>query len=307
MSEIGVAGQAERAEARPSETVVGGRRGRDPWRKPRALEFVTWGYILWSLLPVGIAVLMSFSGGRSISTWQGFSFRWWWGDEQSLFHDAQLHHALFQSLFLSVVVVVVALPLGVAFAIGLDRYRGRGSGTANFLMLFSFVLPEIIVGIAMFLVITYLLKFVLLGTTAQILGLVTYQISYPVIIVRARLLSIGREYEEAAMDLGASPNQSVRRVLLPMLWPAIFVSAALVFADTIDDFVTVRYLSGAASSEPLSVKIYNAARGSPTPAVNAAASFLLFSSLIVIALGTVLYRRATRGQRSAVSEFAAQM
>ena len=50
----------------------------------------------------------------------------------------------------------------------LDRYRGRGSGTANFLMLFSFVLPEIIVGIAMFLVITYLLKFVLLGTTAQI-------------------------------------------------------------------------------------------------------------------------------------------
>ena len=66
------------------------------------------------------------------------------------------------------------------------------------------------------------------------------------IIVRARLLSIGPEYEEAAMDLGGSPTQAVRRVLLPLLYPAIFASVALVFADTIDDFVTVRYLSGPA-------------------------------------------------------------
>ena len=60
------------------------------------------------------------------------------------------------------------------------------------------------------------------------------------IIVRARLLSIGPEYEEAAMDLGSTPNQAIRRVLLPLLTPAIFASVALVFADTVDDFVTVQ-------------------------------------------------------------------
>ncbi len=88
-------------------------------------------------------------------------------------------------------------------------------------MLFSFVLPEIVIGVSMFLVVTYLLKdFVKLGTTAQVIGLATYQISYPVIIVRARLLSIPMSYEEAGMDLGASPTQSVRRVLLPLLYPA---------------------------------------------------------------------------------------
>ena len=201
--------------------------------------------------------------------------------------------------------MIVAVPLGVAFALGIDRWHGRLASGLSFMMLLSFVMPEIILGLSLFLVFQFLIKFVVLGTGAQILGLVTYQISYPVIIVRARLLSIGKEYEEAAMDLGAPPRQAIRRVLLPLLYPAIFASGAIVFADTIDDFVTVRYLSGVATTEPLSVKIYNFARGEPTPAVNAAATFLLVSTTIVIALGYVLYRYLTRGQRTGgVADFA---
>ena len=87
------------------------------------------------------------------------------------------------------------------------------------------------------------------------------------------------------MDLGGTPSQALRRVLLPLLSPAILASVALVFADSVDDFVTVRYLSGPADSEPLSVKIYSAARSSPTPAVNAAATVMLVATLLVIALG----------------------
>src|SRR5262245_55677878 len=154
----------------------------------------------------------------------------------------------------------------------------------------------------MFLFFTYLLKFVHLGTAAQLLSLLTYRISLPVIIVRARMLSIGKEYEEAATDLGASPTQAVRRVLLPMLYPAILVSFAIVFADTIDDFITVRYLSGGASTEPLSVKIYNFSRGSLTPAINAAATFLLVSTLVVALIGVFLYRRVSKGQRDQTQE-----
>jgi spermidine/putrescine transport system permease protein len=267
------------------------------------LATVTWLYLAWSILPVAIAIAISFNSGRSNAVWQGFSTQWWWGhpvsDPQgSLFVSPELHAALVQSVRLSFITMIIAVPLGVAFAIGLDRWHGRGPTGANFLILFSFVMPEIIIGIAMFLVFSYLLKFIHLGTVAQILSLVTYQVSYPVIIVRARLLSIGKEYEEAAMDLGAPPTQAVRRVLLPMLYPAILASFALVFADTIDDFITVRYLSGSANTEPLSVKIYNFSRGSLTPAINAAATFMLVSTLIVVLLGVFVYRRLTRGQRT---------
>jgi spermidine/putrescine transport system permease protein len=163
-------------------------------------------------------------------------------------------------------------------------------------MLMSFVIPEIILGVALLLLFTNLFRALPLGTGAQTLALVTFQLSYVVIIVRARLLSIGKEYEEVAMDLGASPTQAVRRVLIPLLYPAIFASSALVFAASVDDFVIVRYLSGGATSEPLSVKIYSAARATPTPAVNAATSVLLASTLLAALLGLAVYRVTVRKQ-----------
>ena len=79
----------------------------------------------------------------------------------------------------------------------------------------------------------HIFTFVPLGRPAQILGHVTFSISYVVVIVRGRLLTIGREYEEAAQDLGASPTQALRTVLLPLLGPAIFASFMIVFA-TVD-------------------------------------------------------------------------
>jgi spermidine/putrescine transport system permease protein len=281
---------------------------RSPWRKPRVLEAITWGYLVWSLLPVVVAIVFSFNAGRSRSSWQGFSLQWWSvadpRDTEALVHRPDLTHAMFQSVFLSVMTMAIAVPLGVLFAIGLDRWRGRGSGVSNFAMLFSFVIPEIILGVSLYLLFTTTLRFLGLGTPAQIIGLVTFQVSYPVIIVRARLLTIGKEFEEAAMDLGAKPTQAVRRILLPLLYPAIFASFAIVFADSIDDFVTVSALSQNASTDTLAIKIYQISRGSPTPAVNAAATVMLLTTLTVIALGLLAYRRFNRGQGAGVAGFA---
>ncbi len=286
--------------ASTTRKVSGGWLG-NPWRKPRFLQAITWGYLLWSIVPVIIAVIFSFNAGRSRSTWQGFSMRWWYEDPfDSLWHDLALRTAMFQTFKLSLLTVLLAVPLGTAFAIGIDRWRGRPAAGANFSMLFSFVVPEIILGVSLFLMFSNLLNNVVkLGTVTQVMGLVTFQLSYPFIIVRARLLSIGPEYEEAAMDLGGTPNQALRRVLLPLLSPAILASVALVFADSVDNFVTVRYLSGQADTEPLSVKIYSAARSSPTPAVNAAATVMLVTTMIVIALGWLLYKRLSKGQSAA--------
>ena len=90
---------------------------------------------------------------------------------------------------------------------------------------------------------------------------------------------------------------AVRRVLLPMLMPAIFASAVLVFADVIDDFVIVRYLSGDASTETTSVKIYNTARAAPTPALNAMATLMLFASFLAVVIGLLAYKRLSRGEK----------
>jgi spermidine/putrescine transport system permease protein len=264
---------------------------RDPWRKPRLLVAVTVGYLLWSLLPVLVAVLFSFNAGKSRTAWQGFSMRWYYGDPfRSVWYDDSLHAALVQTLKLGIVATLITVPLGVALAIGLDRWHGRLPSGANALMLLSFVLPETLLAVALLLVVTTIALPVTLGTSAQVIGLVTFQISYPAILVRARLATIGTQYEEAAMDLGASPMEAQRRVILPMLVPAILASAVLVFADVIDDFVIVRYLSGDSSTEPTSVKIYNTARAAPTPALNALATLMLLAALLAVVLGFLVYR-----------------
>ena len=274
----------------------------DPWRPPRFLVGITVGYLVWSLLPVLIAVAYSFNDGKSRTTWQGFSFRWYWGDQTlSVWHNDALHTALLQTIKLGVIATLITVPLGMLFAIGIDRWRGRLPAGANFLMLLSFVLPEVLLAVALLFVITTVAVPVDLGTTAQVIGLVTFQVSYPAVLVRARLATIGPQYEEAAMDLGASPLGALRRIIMPMLMPAIFASTVLVFADVIDDFVLVRYLSGDASTEPVSVKIYNTARAAPTPALNALATLLLAAALAAVIIGFLVYRRMTRGDTTADS------
>ncbi len=272
---------------------------RNPWGRPRALALVTVLYILWSIVPVAIAVLFAFNNGRSRTTWQGFSFRWFTGSTGSVFHDPALQSALEHTLLLAGICVGLATPIGVALALGLQRWRGRGSGTVNTLMLLPLVTPEIVMGVALLLLFIRVFPGLGLGTEAQAIGQVTFTLSYVVVIVRGRLVSIGPEYEEAAADLGAPPRDRLFRVLLPLLAPAIVASAAVAFALSIDDFVVTQYLSSDAGTTTVSMLLYASARGAPTPALNAIATVALVITLATLALAFVVYRRFAGGREAA--------
>jgi spermidine/putrescine transport system permease protein len=278
---------------------VGRWNPRNPWRHAWFLEGFTWLYLLWSLVPIGIAVLFSFNKGRSQATYQGLSMRWYWGDKtNSVWHNAQLHAAVIQTVRLSVLTTLIAVPLGVAFAIGINRWRGPIPATFNYVMILSFVIPELIFGVAMFFVFTELFTSVHLGTLAEVLALVTWNVSWPAIIVQARLVTLGRQYEEAAADLGANRFQAMRRVILPLLGPAIFASAVLVFSGVIDDFVIVDLLSSNAGNTPMSVLIYSTQRGgNGGPALNALGTIMLVMSFVIAIIGYIGYRFLTRGER----------
>jgi spermidine/putrescine transport system permease protein len=270
-----------------------GQGKANPWARSRLLALTTSAYVIWSLIPVVIAIAFSFNDGRSRSAWQGFSTRWYLGTAEaaeSVIYDPSLRSALTQSLKLAVLTMLVATPIGVALAIGLARWRGRLAQPANLLMLFPLVTPEIVMGVALFLVFDNLYDFVPFGTIAQFLGHVTFSISFVVIIVRGRLFAIGRDYEEAAMDLGASPFEAMRRVLLPLLSPAILASFAIVFALSIDDFVISQFLVGGASSVTIPVRLYSGARLAPPPSLNALATVLMVVTVTAIVLAGLAFR-----------------
>jgi spermidine/putrescine transport system permease protein len=302
MSATAVTGQAGAAAQRDAAGRTARWRApwRNPWRHPWFLEGFTWLYLIWSLVPIAIAVLFSFNNGKSQATWQGFSWRWYFTDPvNSVLHSNVLQDAVLQTLRLSVYTTLIAVPLGVAFALGINRWRGITSSSFNFVMILSFVIPELIFGVSMFFVFTVLFSFVHLGTLAQTLGLVTWNVSWPAIIVQARLVTIGRQYEEAAADLGATQFQTIRRVLLPLLTPAIFASAVLVFSSVVDDFVIVDLLYSNAGNTPMSVYIYAQQHGgNGGPALNALGTIMLLMSFVIAILGFIGYRFMTRGERS---------
>jgi spermidine/putrescine transport system permease protein len=278
---------------------------RSPWERPRVLAAFTWLYVLWSLVPVVIAIAFSFNDGRSRSTWQGFSTRWWSGGQGSLFQSDDLRRAMVNSLVLAAVTIAVATPLGVALAIGLSRWRSRLADGSNVVMLVPLVTPEIVLGASFFIVFTQLYTSVDLGRPAQVLGHITFTLSFVVVIVRGRLAGIGTTLEEAARDLGASPRQALRLVILPQLWPAIIASVVIVFATSIDDFVVSSFLSGP-GADTVPMRIYNQARGGATPALNAMASMMLFVTIgaIALSLGALAAsRRRSGGGGDAVGDF----
>ena len=94
---------ADRAATVPS------RPWRNPWRHPWFLEGFTWLYLIWSLVPIAIAILFSFNKGKSQATWQGFSWRWYFTDPvNSVLHNPQLHSAVIQTLRLSFLTTLIA-------------------------------------------------------------------------------------------------------------------------------------------------------------------------------------------------------
>jgi spermidine/putrescine transport system permease protein len=277
---------------------------RNPWRRPYGLATLTWLYIAWSLLPVLVAVQFSFNDGRSRSSWQGFSTQWYCCAEGSVGEDPSLLLALQNSIVLAAATVLVATPLGVMLAMGLTRWRSRSSKVANGIALVPLVTPELVVGSALYLVMVNLYQFVPLGRPAMLLGHVTFSVSYVLVVVRSRLLAIGGDFEEAGQDLGASPLQAIRTVLVPLLMPSIFASAMLVFATSLDDFVVSQFLFGDASNVTVPIKLYNAVRSAPTPALNALATLLLVASFLALVLAYVGLRARRRGARSALEEIA---
>ena len=192
--------------------------------------------------------------------------------------------------------MLIATPIGLFLALGLARWRGRGSGASNFLMLFPLVTPEIVMGVSLLLLFSHLLTIVPFGTIAQVLGHVTFSISYVVVILRGRLFSIGRSYEEAAADLGAAPATALSRVLLPLLLPAIVASAAIVFAISIDDFVISQWLSSGANSTTVPMEIYAATRATPQPSTDGIATVIMVITLLSVVAGVLVYRFFTRGE-----------
>lgn len=260
-------------------------------RKPRVAVAVTGLFFVWLYFPIVAVVLFSFNDVKSLSTFNGFSTRWY----SAFFADRTLLVSLGASLGIAAVSALGALVLGTMLALGLERIRSRTGRAIGAVTLLPLVTPEIVTGVAALLFFTGLgLKLSLLTVT---LAEITFSIAYVTVIVRGRLAAMSGEVEEAARDLGCTPWQAVRLVILPTLLPALLGAALLVFALVFDDFVLAFFTTGV-DPQPLPVRIYSSIRFGVSPSINAIGTLVLAFSALLIVAALLVPRLLHRGTSS---------
>ncbi|MEX1325193.1 MAG: ABC transporter permease [Desulfobacterales bacterium] len=243
------------------------------------VAIVTVGFLY---LPLVAVAVFSVNATRYGLVWRGFTLDWY----IKLFHNEFILEAAWNTLVLAVVSTIVATILGTILAIGMDRFPwGRKANTFLDLVLhIPVVIPDIILAAA--LVVAFgLLRFTSSlfepGLFNMIIGHITFQISFVALVVRSRLVSIGRDVEEAARDLFASTPYLLWRVTFPMLLPGIVAGAMLAFTLSLDDFV-ISFFTAGPDSVTLPLFIFAAVRRGVTPQIHALSTLVVLITVIMI-------------------------
>lgn len=247
--------------------------------------------MLFLYLPlVGVAVC-SVNDARRGLVWQGFTLKWY----LNLFENEWILEAAWNTLLLAVISTIVATILGTILAIAMERFPWQ-SATSNFLDIvlhLPVVIPDII--LAASLVVAFgLLRLASSifepGLPNMIIGHITFQIAFVALVVRSRLVSIGREVEEAARDLFATNGYLMRRVMLPLLMPGIIAGAMLAFTLSLDDFV-ISFFTAGPESQTLPLFIFAAVRRGVTPQIHALSTLVMLITVVLVMLTERFTRR----------------
>lgn len=241
----------------------------------RALGIYAVSAYLFLHLPLLVLALFSFNASR-FTVWEGFTLNWY----RAALHDSQLLESTVNSLIIGIAATLCSAVLGTMCAYALWKRQSRWV-TAGLTL--SLVTPEIVSGISLLALFQWAFRYlhVQLGMHTVVLAHISFCLAYVVVVVLARLRTMDRSLEEAAMDLGATEWQAFARVTLPALLPGIVAAALLAFTISFDDYVITSMVAGV-DSETLPMVLYAIARRGGNPMVNA------ISTMIVFGLGSLI-------------------
>ena len=221
---------------------------------------------------------------------KGFSFRWYVKLAQNYTILAAFKNSLILGSLTAVLVTAIGIPAAMAFV----RYDFPGKNTLNTLLLTPIMIPEVVLGVALLIFIRWLQQpksFLLL-----LIGHVVITLPYVLLVVQARLVGIKREYEEAAMSLGANPFQTFKEVTFPLLMPAILAGMLFSFTISFDD-VTATLFWATAQNQTVPVKIFGMLRNSISPEINALGAVMIVLTVSTPLLAGYIMRKFSKERK----------
>ena len=256
------------------------RRKRMGLRRHYGSQLYLWLLLIILYAPIALIAVFSFTKSKILGNWTGFSMDLY----VNLFTgkaDAGLNSAIWYTVVIALVAAVVSTILGTLAAIGIYNMRARSRKAVSLLNSVPMINPDIITGISLFLL------FVALGMSQGLatvcIAHVVFCTPYVVLSVLPRLSRMNPNTYEAALDLGATPAQALRMVMLPELWPGMLSGFILALTLSVDDFGVTFFTKGSGGLETLSTFIYSDARkGGLTPELRPLFTIILLVMLIAL-------------------------
>ena len=258
------------------------RRQRMGLRRHYGSQLYLWLLLMVLYAPIALIAVFSFTKSKVLGNWTGFSMELY----ANLFTgqaDAGLNSAIWYTVVIALVAATCATILGTLAAIGIYNMRARSRKVVSLLNSVPMINPDIITGISLFLLFVALVMSQGLGTVC--IAHVVFCTPYVVLSVLPRLSRMNPNTYEAALDLGATPGQALRMVMLPELWPGMLSGFILALTLSVDDFGVTFFTKGSGGLETLSTFIYSDARkGGLTPELRP-----LFTIILLVMLTVLIY------------------
>ncbi len=263
---------------------------------------VRWSFRLWFgammvflYLPIVFMVVFSFdessTPGLPIT---GFTLHWY----DVLLNNRVLVRAVGNSIVVAAIVSLLATIIGTMAAFVLVRGGIRYRNATRIAFMLPIMVPGVLIGVSLLIYFARAAD-LQLSLATVIAGQLVVTVPFVVLIVASRLQGFDRSLEWAAADLGASPRQAIRHIVLPLIAPAILAGALISVTLSIDEFVITWFTVG--SQPTLPTYIYTQVKFGVSPEVNAVATIMLVATLLIFGIASVILGRARRlpGRRRA--------
>jgi ABC-type spermidine/putrescine transport system permease subunit II len=249
---------------------------------------------LFLFFPIVLLVLFSFNANRyGTFPITGWTLTWY----RQAFSDYQVHDAVSTTLKVALQVTLVSTVVGTCAAFPLVRSRLPFREGIRIVFILPIMIPGLLIGVSLLVLFTGTFHWQLSPETA-VIGQSVYTTPFVILLVAARLQGFDTALERAAADLGANAFQRLRRVVLPLILPAIFAGALFAFTLSLDEFIITYFLIGGHNTLP--IFIYTQVKFGITPEVNAVASMLLGASLLLLGVAFALPQLVRRTRRLVV-------
>ena len=223
--------------------------------------------IIFFYLPILYMIIFSFNEGKSLTSFTGFSLRWY----EHMLESKDMMEALYTTFSVALIATFVSTIVGTITAIGLSKSRKIVRETMQQVNNLPMMNPEIVTAIGlMLLFITFKVE---KGYMTMLLAHIAFCTPYVILSVMPKVRSLDPNLADAALDLGATPLQTLTKVIVPQIMPGIFSGALIAFTMSIDDFIISYFVTGGGVKN-LSIIVYTMSKRI-NPSINAVSTLVV--------------------------------